>query len=284
VAELEQHLTALGAELDWPPTPDLATRLHLPARGLSQVTSPLAWTNLLPARRGGGAQRRWGGAAGKAFGSRWALVAAALVIALAALVAYQPSRDAIADWLNVHTSFQRIPHLATPSPQPPGPLGKRLGLGGLTTLADAQKQVAWPIAVPSSLGTPDEAYLQLPPDGPAQGEVTLVYSTRPGIPVSGETGVAVLVTEARGAVDQNFFGKMLGPGTTLEEVMVAGHQGYWISGAPNVFFFTDANGNVRNETMRLATNTLILDEGGTVVRIEGNLTKAQTLQIAASLP
>jgi hypothetical protein len=66
-------------------------------------------------------------------------------------------------------------------------------------------------------------------------------------------------------------------------VTVAGHQGYWIAGAPNVFFFTDANGAVRNETMRLATNTLILDDGGTVARIEGNLTKAQALQVAASL-
>lgn len=265
--DFERQLSALGGELDWPPTPDLAGRT----------------SSYLPARRGVGAQRRWGGAVGKASGSRWALAAVAVVIALAALVTYQPSRDAIANWLNVHTSFQRVPHLATPSPQPPGPLGKRLGLGGLTTLADAQKQVAWPIAVPSSLGQPDEVYLQLPPEGPAQGEVTLVYSKRPGLPVSGQTGVAVLVTEARGAVDQIFFGKMLGPGTTLEPVTVAGRQAYWIAGAPNVFFFVDANGEVRNETMRLATNTVILDDGGTIVRIEGNLSKDQALQIAASL-
>ena len=267
MAELEQQLSALGGELEWPPTPELAGRT----------------SNYLPARLGGRAQRRWGGAVGKASGSRWALAAVAVVIALAALVAYQPSRDAIASWVNVHVRFQRVNELPAPSPQPPGPLGKRLGLGGLTTLASAQKHVAWPIAVASSLGTPDEAYLQLPPDGPAQGEVTLVYSERPGIPVSGQTGVAVLVTEARGAVDQNFFGKMLGPGTTLEPVTVAGHQGYWIAGAPNVFFFVDANGKVISETVRLATNTLILDDGGTVVRIEGNLTKAQALQIAASL-
>jgi adenine deaminase len=45
----------------------------------------------------------------------------------------------------------------------------------------------------------------------------------------------------------------------------------------------DSSGNVRYETLRLATNTLLIDEGGTVVRIEGNLTKAQALQIAGSL-
>jgi hypothetical protein len=225
----------------------------------------------------------WGGPWPTTVQSRWAAIAAAaLILALAALAAYPPSREAIATWVNVHTTFRQVQHLATPSPQPPGPLGKRLGLGGLTTLPDAQKQVAWHIDIPSTLGPPDEVYVQPPPDAPAQGEVTLVYALRPGIPVAGETGVSVLVTEARGAVDQNFFGKMIGPGTTLEAVTVAGHQGYWIAGPLNEFFFTDANGNFRNETVRLAANTLILDYGGRVIRIEGNLTKAQALEIASS--
>ena len=34
---------------------------------------------------------------------------------------------------------------------------------------------------------------------------------------------------------------------------------------------------------RLATNTLILDDRGTIVRIEGELTRDQAFQIAASL-
>jgi hypothetical protein len=257
VAELEQQLTSLGAELNWPPTPNLAPVVR------SRITIPVVL------------RTPW-------YQSRWAVAAAALVIASAALVAYQPSREAIASWVNVHVFFQKVHVLPTPSPQPPGPLGKRLGLGGRTTLADAQKQVTWQITVPSYLGQPDEVYLQLPPAAPSKGEVTLVYSVRPGIPITGETGVAVLVTEARGAVDKNFFGKMLGPDTTVEPVTVAGHQGYWIAGAPHEFFFTDVDGNFRNETMRLATNTLLVDVGGTVVRIEGNLTKAQALQIAAS--
>jgi hypothetical protein len=206
-----------------------------------------------------------------------------VLIAAAALLAFPPSREAIANWVNVHTIFRQLPNLATPSPQPPGSLGSRLGLGGRVTLADAEKQIAWHIAIPSTLGRPDEVYLQPPPNAPAQGEVTLVYATRPGIPIAGQTGVSVLITEARGTVDQNFFGKMLSPNTPLDLVTVAGHQGYWISGPFNEFFFTDANGNFRNETVRLAANTLILDYGGTVIRIEGNLTKVQAVEIAASL-
>ncbi|HEY8864845.1 MAG TPA: hypothetical protein VIO37_11860 [Candidatus Dormibacteraeota bacterium] len=256
--ELEQRLSNLGVELDWPATPNLVPAVR------SRITTPVVLR-------------------GPWYQSRWALAAVAVVIALAALVAYQPSRDAIASWVNVHVFFQRVQTVPTPSPLPPGTLGQRLGLGSQTMLSDAQKQVSWHVMAPSSLGQPDEVYLQLPPTAPAKGEVTLVYATRPGIPVAGETGVSMLVTEAQGAVDRNFFGKMLGPGTTLEEVTVAGHHGYWVAGSLHDFYFIDANGSFRSETMRLATNTLVLDLGGTVVRIEGNLTKTQALDIAASL-
>jgi hypothetical protein len=239
VPELEQQLIALGRELDWPATPNLRV-----------APAPHAL---------------W-------YQSRWAMAAAAVIVALAALAIYTPAREAIAGWVNVHVLFQRVHVLPTPSPRPSGSIGERLGLGQPTTLSEAQSQLAWRITVPSSLGQPDEVYLQLPPVGPAQGEVTLVYSSRP-----------VLITEARGSVNSNFFAKMVGPDTTIEPVTVAGHQGYWVAGSPHVFIFLDADGNFRYETMRLATNTLILDVGGTIVRIEGNLTKDQAVQVAASL-
>lgn len=253
--DVEQQLLELGGSLDWPATPQLAARVRY------RVAEP---------------SRAW-------YQSRWAIAAVALLIALAALFVYTPTRDVIARWLNLHVIIQKTEQVPTPSPLPPGPLGQRLGLGNQTTLDAARTQVRWNITIPQSLGQPDEVYLQQPPEGPSQGEVTLVYSERPGIPVSGQTGVSVLLTEARGMVDKGFFGKMLGPDATLEEVQVNGHPGYWIAGKPHVFFFLDANGKFRNETMRLATNTLIFDNGGTIVRIEGDLTKAQALAIARSL-
>jgi hypothetical protein len=256
IIELEEQLSTLGRELEWPSTPNLAPAVA------ARIKVPL--------------RRPW-------YQSRWALAAAVIVLAAGALLAYPNSRDSIAGWLNLHTRIERLPQVSTPTPQPPGPLGKRLGLGGRTTLTDARSKVTWPVLVPASLGQPDEVYLQPAPDGPPQGEVTLVYAARAGFTTSGQTGVAVLITEARGAVDSNFFGKMIGPGTTLEEVTVGSHHGYWIAGAPNVFFFLDANGNIRNETVRLAANTLLIDYDGTVVRVEGDLTKAQALDLAASL-
>ena len=256
IAELEQRLAGLRADLEWPQTPDLAAR----------VTARIATPAIV--------RRSW-------FQSRWALAAAAVVIlAVAALLAYTPSREAIASWLHLHTIITRVNQLPTPSPQPSGSIGTRLGLGEPTTLENAQKQVTWKILVPADLGQPDEVYFQ---NGAPQGEVTLVYKSRLGVKTSGQTGVAVLVTEVTGKVEANFFGKMLGPDTHLEEVTVKGQQGYWISGSPHDFFFTDAAGNFRNETLRLATNTLIFDDNGTIIRIEGDLTKAQALEIANSL-
>lgn len=259
-ADLEQRLVLLRAEIDWPATPELAGRVR--ARIAASAPAP--------------ARRPW-------FQHRWALAAVAVLVVLAALIAYTPSREAIASWINLHTIFTRVNQLPTPSPLPSGPLGKRLGLGDPTTLDQAQSKVSWHIVVPASLGRPDEVYVQLPPEGPPQGEVTLVYKSRPGLKTAGETGVAVLITEANGTVDTQMFGKMLGEGTTLEEVAVNGHKGYWISGQPHIFFFIDASGQFRMETMRLATNTLIIDDNGTVIRIEGDLTKTQALEIAASL-
>jgi len=255
IAELERTLDLLREAIEWPATPPLAGRIT------ARITAPAQ------------ASRAW-------FQSRWALAAVVVLLAIAGLIAYTPSRDAIASWINLHTSITRVNQLPTPSPLPSGPLGKRLGLGEPTTLAAAQAKVGWEILVPATLGRPDEVYFQL--DAPS-GEVNLVYKSRNGLKTSGQTGVAVLITEVSGNVDTNYFGKMLGQGTTIQDVTVNGHQGWWISGEPHEVFFADANGNFRSETLRLASNTLLIDEGGIIVRIEGDLTKTQALEMAASL-
>jgi hypothetical protein len=247
VPDLEQDLTDLSAAIAWPPTPRLRIA---PPREQRRPALP-----------------------------RWALaVAAALVIAAGVLI-YTPTREAIANFLNLHTVVNRVPSLPTPSSR----AGQSLGLGRPTTLRDAQSRLTWHVTIPQTLGQPDAVYLALPPEGPSGGEVTLVYTASPGIKPSGQTGVSLLVTEARGTVNEQFFGKTVGPNATIESVEVNGHKGWWISGEPHIFVFTDAKGNPYFDTLRLATNTLLLDDGGTVVRIEGDMTKAQALQIASSI-
>ncbi len=250
--DLERRLSRLAGDLTWPATPDLRAQVR------RAVLTPRPW-----------------------FNSRWALAAVAVVTIVALLAAYAPARTAIADWVNLHLRINRTNTLPTPSAHTPGPLGQYLGLGSQTTLLGAQQGVKWTVLVPSTLGEPDAVYLQT--NGPSGGEVSLVYASRPGIPVSGNTGVSVLVTEAQGRVNEQYFGKMLGSGTTIEDVSVGGHRGWWISGTPHDFFFIDSNGNIQSDALRLAGNTLVIDMNGTLVRIEGDMTKDQALAIAASL-
>jgi hypothetical protein len=255
VPDLEQQLFELGRALEWPKTPRLA--IPLPAR-----REGLGWG--VPILRSG-----------------WAVALAALLIVAIALVAYPPSRNAIASWINLHVNIQRVQQLPTPSPLPSGTLGSNLGLGLPYTLDDAQDLVGWRITVPSDLGPPDAVYVRTLPAG---GEVTLVYAHAPGIPVAGETGVAVLVTEVKGTIRTDYFGKLLGPDTTIEQVTVGGRPGYWLSGKPHDFMFQDASGQPYPDTLRLATNTLIFDSGnGTITRIEAYTGKDRAIQIANSL-
>jgi hypothetical protein len=259
VPELEQQLVELGHGLEWPATPLFQAAQLQPKHG---EPAPPRRAPSIP---------------------RWALAAAAaLVIVAIALAAYPPSRNAIANWIDLHVSIQKVQTLPTPSPLPSGTLGSRLGLGLPFTLEDAQRQVQWRIEVPSDLGPPDAVYVRTLPAG---GEVTLVYAHAGGIPVAGETGVAVLVTEVRGKIQGDYFAKQLGQDATIEQVTVRGRPGYWLAGSPHTVMFQDANGDPVPDTLRLATNTLVYDSGdGTVTRIEAYTTRERAIQIANSLP
>jgi len=260
VPDLEQQLVELGRGLEWPATPHIRfERLFVPA----------------PRE----AARPWGVPSIP----RWVLAAAAVLLMVAiALTAYPPSRTAIADWINLHVSIQKVQTVPTPTPLPSGALGSQLGLGLPFTLEDAQRQVKWRIEIPADLGLPDAVYVRTLPAG---GEVTLVYARAIGIPVAGETGVAVLVTEVRGTIRGDYFAKQLGQDATIEQVTVHGRPGYWLAGSPHVVMFQDASGEPVPDTLRLATNTLIYDSGdGTITRIEAYTTRERAIQIANSLP
>lgn len=252
---LEQRLRGLRSYLDYPATPNLAAAVR---------------TRLVTAPR-----RPWWSAF--AVPRRLALAAAAVLIVIGGLLAIPQTRDTIAHWFGVKgVIVNTVPSL------PAGPLGQSLRLGQRTTLAGAQAGAHFQVLVPTdpSLGQPDEVYLN---DTVPGGEVSFVYRTRPDLPTSSKTTVGILVMEIQGGVNKNFFGKMIGPDTTLTEVTVNGGPGYWIEGSPHVFFFTDAQGAVHDEDMRLATNTLLWQQGDRTLRIEGAATKAQALQIAASM-
>jgi hypothetical protein len=255
VNELEQQLRALRAYLDYPSTPNLVIAVR--TRLVAAPRRPW-WSSVIVPRR-------------------LALAAAAVLIVIGGLLAIPQTRDTIAHWFGVKGVIINT----VPSPLP-SPTGNDLQLGQRTTLAEARTAARFRVLVPtnSNLGQPDEVWFN---QAIPNGEVSFVYHTRPGLPTSSKTAVAILIMEVQGTTEKGYFGKMLGPDSTLTEVTVNGGPGYWIEGSPHVFFYTDASGAFHDENMRLATNTLIWQQGDRTIRIEGAQTEAQALQIAASM-
>ena len=119
--ELETALRQLGAELELPPTPDLASAIR------GRLERPPAWR-------------------------RPVLIAlAVLVVAVGAVLAVPSARTAILDWLGLrHVSVVRVDELP-----PARPLG-RLDLGREVSLAEAKRRADW-LRVPAR--TPDHVYV-----------------------------------------------------------------------------------------------------------------------------
>lgn len=257
MADLETRLLALGRELDFPATPDFVQAVRARSSTDRARSRPRPWRIALAA-------------------------AAAIAVTVGALVAIPSTRDAIAGFFHLKgLVIQRVQTNPTPTPsRGKSSIGERLDLGEQVTLDHAQASLPYPIIIPQALGTPDLVYLLAPPSTEA---VALVYLPRPTLREAAQTGVGALVIEFRGQVQPDLFGKMLGPDATLENVTVNNQPGYWIGGAPHGFFFIDPQGATREDTFRLAGNTLIWDQGGLTIRIESGLGKAEVVQLAASM-
>lgn len=266
--QLAAALADLGGRIAWPPAPDIRARVV--ARIAEPRRSPW-WRAFASARYG------------------FAPAILTIALALAAVLAFSPGARATAtDILRLRgVEIFRGP-VPTPSPLPsrspgsiPSPL-PTLGLGARVTLDEAKARAGYTVIVPTDpqLGAPDEVYLRAVPNSTA---VSFLYRTRPGIAESSQAGVAAIVTEFGGAtVDGQFFGKVVTPDTTVENVTVNGRSGFWIQGTPH-FFFYNSSGAVQQETLRLAGNTLIWLQGDLLVRLESQVDRATALRIAGSL-
>ncbi|MGI8608759.1 MAG: hypothetical protein ACR2MY_05960 [Candidatus Dormibacteria bacterium] len=254
MADLDGALRDLGEYIQYPTTPDLEAAVRARVLADRERTS---W--------------RWSAL------TKPALAAAVVILALgASALLIPPVRDTLAKFFHVQgVVIERRSN--TPSPT----AGNSLALGTQTSLDDARIQVTFPVTLPRSLGLPAAVYVGTPPPG---GEVNLVYAPGPGLPEAHSTGVGLLLSEFRGSIAPEFFGKIVGPGTTVDEVVVAGTHGYWISGSPHAFFYRQASGDAADEPLRLADNTLVWERNGVTLRIESGLTRDATVRIANSIP
>ncbi len=269
--ELADALSDLGPRIDYPSTPDLVGGVGTRLRAKSVAPVPSSHSRMRPL-----------------------FALAAVVLLIVGLGLLPPVRTVVADRLGVRgIPISYLPWPVTPLPTPSpsavpaastsGLVGSSLGLGERLTLDEARSRVAFHVLTPilQSLGPPDEVYLIDPPSG---GEVSLVYRARPGLPRAAETGVGLLLSEFRGDLAPDMIAaKGLGPRTRLEAITVNGGRGFWIEGESHYFFYRDPSGDLRDERVRLAANTLLWEQATLTLRLESALSRDEALRIAASL-
>jgi hypothetical protein len=76
---------------------------------------------------------------------------------------------------------------------------------------------------------------------------------------------------------------VLGEGAMIRGATVNGHPGFWIEGQPHELFFLDRNGQPIPQTVRLAGNVLVWQQGALLLRIESALPLDRALMIARSV-
>jgi hypothetical protein len=245
MSELELELREL--QIHWPETPDVAGavqgRLAAPPRRRSWLARPA-----------------------------WQLAVAATALVIAVVMAIPPARAAVLDWLG----FGSV-RITREEPRP-SRFGQALALGDPVTLEQARR--AFPVLVPEAVGEPDAVYLEQGVTGP---RIDLVYSSRPGLPTSGNTGAGLLITELR-AVTTPLIEKAAG-GAKIERLTVGGDPAFFISGSPHGFAYLDPDSqDARFEEQRLAGNTLLVERSdGVLVRIEADISRERAVEIAESM-
>lgn len=254
--ELEAALRDVGARLRYPPTADLLPAVRARIEAERRQPGWLPRMSLVPA-----------------------LATAALL--LVATLAFQPVGASALEAIGIGrlTIFRG----ASPPPTPvatPGPGTILPGGVRVASVDEAARQAGFAVLVPVALGQPDEVYVVHGRHGPA---VFLVYAPRADLPAAKQTGIGALVMQAAGRFEPAFLGKVLPPGARAEEVTVNGRRGVWVDGAPHEMFFVAPNGEVVFDTLRLAGNVLVWDQGGLFVRLEADLTKERALRIASSM-
>ncbi len=200
---------------------------------------------------------------------RRAALAVALVAIAAAVVAtlaVPSARTAVLRWLGLG-SVQIVHVDELPTVPATGTLP-----GRPVTLAEAQSAVRFDLlAPPAALGRPD---LILVLDEP--GIVTFVWGDA--------DAPRFTVTELPGEPAPWIVGKLIPPGSSVENLSVDGRPALWITGAHEIAVLDPARGEPIFDTARLAGNTLLVDRGALTLRLEGDITREQALELARDFP
>jgi hypothetical protein len=155
---------------------------------------------------------------------------------------------------------ENSPAPTTPSVDPPLP-GERD-----VSLAQARAEAGFPLRTPGELGEPTTVRL-----------------------IDGARVVSMAFASPHGAVRVDQFDGDLAPMFSkfaaqddVRHVTVSGLPAVWVD-RPHVVLYVGADGQMRQESARLAGSTLIWEADGVTYRVEGDLTEEQAVAVAESL-
>lgn len=266
----QRALAQLAAQVEYPPTPDIAARAR----------AEIAGRQMLPTAR-----HAW------PVGRRLAWALAVMALLALGLLAVPATRAALLSFfarvgaieIFIDESAPTVPAPTLPASTLPASTPAASGqpatttpvavphslslidLGEPATLAEAERQAHFTPELPAALGAPDEAYTHPGIDLPA---ITLVWRPDDGPPLS---LTAIAVAE---------FGRKVVAATTVEEVAVGDETGLWLIGPHHLQLFGDWQGS---NNLLITSNVLIWVHGGITYRLEGDLSRADAVAIAESL-
>lgn len=247
---LHDELFALGSEVDWPPTPDLAdvVRARIEAEPAPRARRPRA--SWLPS----------------ALAARPALATTlvALLAALAATAAIPTARAAVLRLLGIEGAVRIVEVERLPLQG----VGQMLDLGRPVALEEARALVPFRVRLPAGLGPPRDVRFSRSIAG---GAVSVRY------------GRDLLLTQFQGS-STAFLKKLVEERTRVREVAVDGVRGVYLSGAPHVIVVADRFGQaVPGESALVDADVLLWERDGVAYRLESRRGLAATLAVADAL-
>lgn len=243
MSELERALVLLARDLDVPEAPDLA---------------PVVLAQLEPRTPRHLERGRWIVAV--------AVVAVVVLAALAATLAIPDARAALFRLLSI--GGERI-ELVDELPEISVQDDLELALGERVTLEEARQRSMF--ALRELEVPPDRVYIG------GQGTVWFLYGTLE------RARLLVAQSSLVPPVQEILLKKLVAPKTQVERVNVHGSPGIFLSGETHFVLLLDRNGDIVEESARLARDVLIWERGGVGYRLEGDLNLDEALQFAGSL-
>jgi hypothetical protein len=190
-----------------------------------------------------------------------ALAFAVLVAVLAGVLAFSPgARSAFLEIFHIRgATVERVETL-------PAIDAQRFDFGQRVSREEAERRAGFELV---DLGKPDGIYIR------SDRVVSVVYgpARKPRL----------VLTQLRGGVWDGFLKKVGSRGTRIDRVTVDGEPGLFVSGGEHFVMFLDENGAITDERTYLAGNVLLWNRGPLLLRLEGDLTRAEALELARSV-